>query len=161
MAPKTLAPELTESEKLELARLMEKSKLAETAGSVAAKDVDWSTWRPETPMASGYVAGGQSEGPMVPSGSAIFTPGGITYNGQQRGYQRNRKSVAVLSGQAGGSTALHGQAGGSTVLHGQADGSTVPLDVMAGAMTDGSKRRCPWDAHGPPYDDFELVRVAG
>lgn len=41
-------------------------------------------------MASGYVAGGQSEVPVVPSGAAIFTPGGITYNGQQviRGIER-------------------------------------------------------------------------
>lgn len=60
--------------------------------------------------------------------------------------------------EAGGSTALQGQAGGSTVLHGQADGSTVPFNVVAGAMTDGSKRRCStWDTHGPPFDDFELV----
>ena len=148
MAPKSLAPELTESEKGELARLLEKSKLASMVGHAATEvdrakmEADWATWRPEASTAAGYPMNGQagergtaSEIPKFAADAAIFTPGGITYDGNQGGgYHRNRKSIVALMGP--------GSAAASS-------------EVTYGAMTDGSKRRRAWD--GPPMDDFELI----
>lgn len=114
MAPKALSPQLTDDERLELNRLLEKSRLAEgTVPATAADDsgqvkmgMDWSAWKPD----GGYA----SEATGLAYSGPVFTPAGITCNG--RPWKRTMKSASMA-------------------------GPSEPS--YSGAMTDACKRRTP------------------
>ena len=71
MAPKALAPALTDDERQELNRLLEKSKLAGDTVSTAADNngpekmsMDWATWKPD--------GGRSSETPVIAYSEPVF-----------------------------------------------------------------------------------------
>ena len=139
MAPKSMIPGLTDPEKEELARLLEKSKMA----------ADWSTWQPEASTAAASTVATSAMAAEVPK--AEVSKAGA-------GYQRNRKSLAMMAPPTGAAAASDGAIGPIFTPGGLSyDGSQ---EITYGAMTDGSKRRCSW-SDPPSYDptggEFEFV----
>eukprot|EP00434_Breviolum_minutum_P042543 symbB.v1.2.037870.t1/scaffold5715.1/size24294/1 len=146
-----LTPPMTEAEKVELARLLEKAKMDEDAERAQlASDIgyakmsqDRTTWKPDSVDGSGSTAvvqpgqkGGNSmmsEGPMN-SGGALFAAPGITQDGKP--WHRNRKSLAMAAG-------------------GMSAAAAEP--TYAGAMTDASKRRHEALDLSSGSDGFEMV----
>ena len=91
MAPKALAPALTDDERQELNRLLEKSKLAGDMVSTAADNtgpekmsMDWATWKPG--------GGRSSEAPVIAYSGPVFTPTRITVDGKP--WKRTMKSAS-------------------------------------------------------------------
>ena len=150
MAPKALTPPMTEAEKAELTRLLEKAKSEEVERAQLASDVgyakmsqNWATWKPESADGSGSTTVVQSEqkvgnplmseGPMN-SGGALFAATGITQDGNP--WHRNRKSLAMGSG---GMMAAAAE------------------QTYSGSMTDASKRRHEALDLSSPSDGFEMI----
>ena len=140
---------MTEAEKVELARLLEKAKMDEDAERAqVASDVgyakmsqNWATWKPESADGSGSTTVVQSEkkvgkslmseGPMN-SGGALFAPTGITQDGHH--WHRSRKSLAMGPG-----------------------GMSAAEQTYSGSMTDASKRRHEAVELSSPSDGFEMI----
>ena len=83
MAPKALAPPMTEAEKVELARLLEKAKMDEDAERAQlASDIgyakmsqNWATWKPGSADGSGSTTVVQSEQKV---GNPLMSEGPMT-----------------------------------------------------------------------------------
>ena len=140
---------MTEAEKAELTRLLEKARMDEDAERAqlasdlgyAKMSQNWATWKPESADGAGSTTVVQSEkkvgkplmseGPMN-SGGALFAPAGITQDGHH--WHRNRKSLAMGPG-----------------------GVSAAEQTYSGSMTDASKRRHEAVELSSPSDGFEMI----
>ena len=114
MAPKALAPPMTEAEKVELSRLLEKAKMDEDAERAqlasevgyAKMSQNWATWKLESADGSGSTTVVQSDGNpwhrnrkslAIGSGDMSAAAAGQTYSGSMTDASKRRHGAVDLS----------------------------------------------------------------